>query len=152
MHEMSLMRDVVDVVVEQAERVHAKGVRRVHLTIGDGRDVIMDLVDSLFEFLTRDTVAHGAELVITRVPYTVKCNECGMVFPLDVRKPDTWVCPRCSAQNYHLNSGNEFTINRIEVVGSDAPTLEEVRAQARKAQDHPDAGEKSAEQASAAGE
>jgi hydrogenase nickel incorporation protein HypA/HybF len=122
MHEMALMRDVVDVVVEQAQRVHARGVRRVYLTIGDGRDVVMDLVDGLFEFLTRGTVAHGAELVIDRVPYTVRCNRCSEVFHIDVYRPGTWACPRCHAErDYSLHSGMEFTINRIEVCGSDAP-------------------------------
>jgi hydrogenase nickel incorporation protein HypA/HybF len=122
MHEMALMRDVVDVVVEQAEKVHAKGVRRVYLTIGDGRDVVMDLVDGLFEFLTRGTVAHGAELVIDCVPYTVRCNQCGAVFHIDVFRSETWVCPNCHAErDYTLNSGMEFCIDRIEVIGSDAP-------------------------------
>lgn len=127
MHEMALVRNVVDIVVDQAQKAHASEVKAVYLTIGSGRDVVIEYLDGLFQFLARGTVAEHAELVVQTTPMTVKCNQCGFVFPINVFKPETWVCPSCKAEkDYKLNSGMEFMINRIEVAGErPAPVQEE---------------------------
>lgn len=117
MHEMALMRTVVDTVLEYAEKAHAKEVKAVYMTIGFSRDVVEDYMDSMFSFLARGTIAEHAELVVRRTPYTVKCNRCARVFHIDVYDASTWVCPQCGAErDYRLHSGMEFTINNIEVV------------------------------------
>ena len=55
------------------------------------------------------------------VSYTHLCNQCHHVFHIDVFDEKTWVCPYCKAEkDYRLNSGMEFSINRIEIVGSGA--------------------------------
>lgn len=116
MHEMALMRNVVDIVVEQAKRAKAREVRSVLLTVGCGRDVVEDYMDGMFAHLARNTVAEHAELVIQRIPYTVCCNHCGRVFHLDVFDRSTWKCPYCATErDYRYNSGMEFRIDRIEV-------------------------------------
>ena len=115
MHEMSLVRSVVDIVLEHAKKTQAREVRAVHLVIGEGRDVVQDYMDGLFKFLARDTVAARADLVIRTTPLTVRCNRCGHVFPIDFARPETWVCPECAApRDYKLNSGMEFVIDSIE--------------------------------------
>ena len=126
MHEMALVRNVVDIVVEQAEKSGAEEVKTVYLTIGQGRDVVIDYLDGLFKFLARGTVAENAELVVQTTPMTVKCNQCGFIFPINVFKQETWVCPSCKAEkDYKLNSGMEFMINRIEVKGHKPPQVEQ---------------------------
>lgn len=125
MHEMALVRNVVDIVVEQAEKSGAQEVKTVYLTIGQGRDVVIEYLDGLFQFLARGTVAEHAELVVQTTPMTVRCNQCGFIFPINVFKQETWVCPSCKAEkDYKLNSGMEFMINRIEVVGNKPPQAE----------------------------
>lgn len=123
MHEMALVRNVVDIVLEYARKTGATEVRSVSLTIGYGRDVVEDYMDGLFSFLARGTVAEGAELVIQRVPLTVRCNKCAGVFPINVFRPETQVCPFCKAEHdYRLNSGMEFVVSSIEVAGVSAAT------------------------------
>ncbi len=116
MHELALTRNVVDTVVNEAQKAEATQVKAVYLVIGYARDIIDSLFEGCFEYLSRDTVAHGAELVIERIPLTVRCRECGMVYHIDVRDDGTWPCPRCGERDYELNSGMEFYISRIEVV------------------------------------
>lgn len=116
MHEMALVHPIVDMVLEHAESVGATEVNAVYLTIGDGRDVIEEYMHGLFAFLARGTVAENAKLHITHVPYAVKCNRCGTVFPLNVRDSSTWTCPACGAhRDYRLYSGMEFTLDQIQV-------------------------------------
>ncbi len=116
MHEMAYVRDVVDIVNEYAAREGVAKVKAVHLTIGAARDIIEELFEGFFQFLARSTPAAHARIAIRRVPFTVRCNQCGRVFSLDVRDPKTWVCPSCGAEHdYRLNSGMEFSVDRIEV-------------------------------------
>ena len=87
----------------------------MHLTIGEGRDIVVDFLDGLFRHLARGTAAANAHVVVRRVPITVRCNACGEVFPLNVYDEKTWACPRCGAfKNYALASGREFAIDRSE--------------------------------------
>ncbi|WP_080802157.1 hydrogenase maturation nickel metallochaperone HypA/HybF [Arabiibacter massiliensis] len=119
MHEMALVRSVVDIVVERAEAAGVDSVDAVYLTIGYGRDIVEDYFDGLFAFLARGTVAEHAELVIERVPVTARCNGCGFVFPLDVFDRSTWAYPSCHAErNYQIVSGREFYISHIDVTTS----------------------------------
>ena len=112
---LALTRNVVETVVTESEKAGATRVKTVYLVIGYARDIIDDLFEGCFEFLSRGTVAHGAELVIERIPLTVRCNGCGMVYHIDVRNEETWPCPRCKERDYRVNSGMEFYISRIEV-------------------------------------
>lgn len=126
MHEMSLMRNVVDAVLSECAGAEVGAVRSVHLTIGELRDVIDQYVPGLFRYLARGTVAEHAEIVIEHTPVTVRCNACGDIFPIDVRDGQTWACPRChERQNYRLFSGNEFRIDRIEVERASKPAQAE---------------------------
>ena len=116
MHEMAYVRNVVDLVCDYAAREGVDEVSAVYLTIGMSRDIVEDYFQGLFQFLARGTVAEHAEIVIRRVPFTVRCNRCGFVFPLNVHDERTWTCPACKAErDYQLNSGMEFSVDRIEV-------------------------------------
>ena len=116
MHEMALMEQVVDIVLEEAQRQGAARVVAVHLTFGELADVIVDMVPGLFEFLARGTAAEGAEVAIERTPAYVQCRKCNEAWRIDVRDEATWTCPRCGGyKKYHLISGREFRIDSIEV-------------------------------------
>lgn len=114
MHEMGVTRSLVDAVEDHARRFGATGVRTVYLRIGFARDIVDEILDGCFKWMARGTVAEGCELVIERVPFTVRCNGCGQVYSLDVRNDATWPCPFCEAKDYVLNTGMEFMITSIE--------------------------------------
>ncbi|MDR0347504.1 MAG: hydrogenase maturation nickel metallochaperone HypA [Coriobacteriales bacterium] len=115
MHEMSLAVDVVDNVIKAALETSARKVSTIYLTIGNGRDIVVDLFEGLIAYLSRGTIAEGAEVVMNCVPYTVCCNDCGWVYSLDIFSKKTCRCPSCGETGYTLNSGLEFWIDRIEV-------------------------------------
>ena len=115
MHEMSLVRNVVHIVTEEAEAAGAAKVTKVHVVVGEGRDIVVDYFESLFRFLARGTVAEDAQVVIHTTPYTVRCNACGCEFHLIPVDRRTWTCPDCGAfREYRLVSGTEFYISKIE--------------------------------------
>lgn len=115
MHEMALVRDVVDVVLAKAQEARAKSVTEVYLTVGDARDIVVEYFQGLFRHLARGTIAENAEMVISSSPFMVECNQCGHVYHIDVRESRTWPCPVCGLKDYHVCSGMEFTIDGIEI-------------------------------------
>ncbi|MEE8716661.1 MAG: hydrogenase maturation nickel metallochaperone HypA [Coriobacteriales bacterium] len=121
MHEMSLVRDVVEVVTAAAERGGVSRVAAVNLTIGQGRDVVPELFDGLFAHLAQGTCAEGAELVVRATPYLARCGTCGEVYRLRPVDRNTWACPRCGHEGNKLVSGMEFSIDSIVAAPADAP-------------------------------
>lgn len=115
MHELALTRSVVQTANEEAAKAGATKVRAIYLTIGYARDIVDELFEGCFEFLSRDTACAGAELVIERVPLMVRCRACDLVYHIDVHNEATWACPRCGKRDYVLSSGMEFQISKIEV-------------------------------------
>lgn len=124
MHEMALVKDVVEVVNRYAAEAQVEEVVRVRLAIGYARDIVEPLFEDLFRYLARGTVAENAELELRRIPLTIKCNVCGTVFPRKVRDKSALVCPHCHDDaHYQLKSGMEFIIESIEV-GVSQPNAE----------------------------
>lgn len=114
MHEMALTRDVVDTVVTAAQKAGATKVNVVRMTIGYGRDVVQGLFDKCFAYLARGTIAQDAELIVARMPLTVRCRCCGDVHAIDVYDDRSLDCPMCGKRDYLMNSGLEFRIDEIE--------------------------------------
>ena len=115
MHEMALVRNVIGITLDEAEKRGAEHVKAIYLRIGTGRDIVVDLFSGLFGHLAKNTPAEGAELVYERVPLVTQCDDCGKFYRLDVHDESTYPCQRCGSMRYHLFSGMEFSVDRIEV-------------------------------------
>lgn len=115
MHEMSILTNVMDVVLKYAKDNNASEVVSVTLVVGELRDVVDELMESCFQFLCRNTIAKDATLHMEKVPLKVQCNQCRLVFPADIKRPETLVCPDCGSKQLHIHSGREFLIKSIEI-------------------------------------
>lgn len=115
MHELGYTRDIIYTVLAEAEKANANEVRKVYLTIGEARDIVDDLFLNCFEHFARNTMAEKAEVIITRLPFTVRCKECGFLYRIDARDETTLSCPCCKEKDYALSTGAEFYISKIEV-------------------------------------
>lgn len=115
MHEMSILTEVVDVVLDYATREQAARVTGVDLVVGELHDVVDDLMESCFQYLARDTIAEGARLSLTKVPMKAQCSDCLLVYPADLRRKDTLVCPACGSTEFRIFKGNEFLISSITI-------------------------------------
>lgn len=120
MHEMSLLRNVLEIVLDACEGQDVVRVKNVGISIGVMRDMPEQLVGKYFRYIARGTIAQDAKVVVTSVPFTVRCNDCGNIFSFDVYDQSQWFCPQCGArQHYSLNTGNEIAVTTIEVETSE---------------------------------
>lgn len=115
MHEMSILSNVMDVVLKHAQENNASKVVSVTLVVGELRDVVDELMESCFQFLCRGTIAAEASLVMEKVPLKAQCQNCLLVFPADLKRPETLVCPDCGSKSLRIHSGKEFFIKNIEI-------------------------------------
>lgn len=114
MHEMALTENVVEIVLTHAKMANAEKVIQVKLKIGELRDVVDSLIEKCFRYMARGTVAAEAILEITKVPFVVKCGDCGSEYPESIG--DCTQCRSCGSRNLELVSGKEFLVEEIKIV------------------------------------
>ncbi len=118
MHEMALTENIVDIVLKNATMAEAKEVVRIHLQIGELRDVVDKLLRDCFHYLAKGTVAEKAEIEIERIPLVIQCAECGEMKQVNIRTLDEnqAKCDKCGMSNFRIVRGNEFLVDDIEII------------------------------------
>jgi hydrogenase nickel incorporation protein HypA/HybF len=112
MHELSITQNVLNIVIEHAQRAGAQKVTTINLVVGELTGFVDDSIQFYFDMLSPETIAAGAKLAIRRIPAEVRCRACGEVFALHDHK---WACPKCSALGGEILSGREFSVDSIEI-------------------------------------
>jgi hydrogenase nickel incorporation protein HypA/HybF len=112
MHELSVTKSLLQLVIRHAEVSKVNRVVGVHLEIGEMRDIVEDLLQKCFLYLARGTIAEGAVLKINVIPLTCICHTCNEVFPVDSRKGfEHLSCPKCRGFNLA-----PYTVKAIDVL------------------------------------
>ena len=112
MHELSITKMMLDLVLEEAETNEASRVERICLVVGEMSGIVDDCVRFYFDLLSQNTIAEGAEIRFRSVPATARCRECGKEFKL---KGCAWGCPDCGRVNVEIAKGKELYVESIEV-------------------------------------
>ena len=112
MHELPVTMSILSIVLEQAKNAQATKISRVNLTIGELSGIVPEYIRLQFGFLSKDTIAEGAELSIHQPPTELRCRNCGTVFSPDGRN---WICPNCTEEDVEIVSGRECQVESMEV-------------------------------------
>ncbi len=114
MHELSIMSNIFDIVIEHAEKNKATKINAVNLKIGVLSDIIPDWAQMYFDMLTKETIAENAKLNIDRVPASYKCRECDHVTNLEEGEWN-FFCEKCESADIELLTGRELSVVSIEI-------------------------------------
>ncbi len=109
MHELSLTRHVVSMVVERAD---ARRVTAVRLRIGRLSGVSAEAVRFAFDVCARGTVAEGARLLLVEPEGRGECPGCGRSFPMD---SVIETCSFCRMSPLRVVGGEDLMIESIEM-------------------------------------
>ena len=114
MHELSIMSNILQIILEYAEKNNAKKINIVNLKIGALSDVVPEWAQTYFDMLTKDTIADNAKLVIERVQVKIQCHDCGHTF--QVLKPeDGFICQNCQSSDIEIIEGRELQVTSIDI-------------------------------------
>ncbi|MDM7996627.1 MAG: hydrogenase maturation nickel metallochaperone HypA [Acidobacteriota bacterium] len=112
MHELSIVESLLSLALQNAEKANARRIVSIGLVVGDYTGVMEDAVNLYFGFLSKDTIAAGAEIRYTHVPGQLRCRDCDLLFPLQKRD---YVCPKCKGKRVEIVGGRELYIESMEI-------------------------------------
>jgi hydrogenase nickel incorporation protein HypA/HybF len=112
MHEMSIARNIVEIVEDVVRDNGPARVERVVVSIGRMVGVVPDSLSFCFEAITADTPLSGASLIIEPIPIRARCNDCGLTFEVE---SFAFHCDACGGTSLDVLSGNELLVHSIEV-------------------------------------
>ena len=115
MHELPITESILNIVLKHAAKNNVRQVVAIHLRIGKLSDLEDEWIQRYFDYLSKDTVAQGAKLVIERMPIMVQCNGCSTSYEAEAAKLGDLVCPNCRQTEGTLISGREYYIKDMEV-------------------------------------
>lgn len=115
MHEIGIMRDVLDTVVRVAEEHGGGKITKINLRVGVMSGLIPYYCRSMFEFIAKGSIAEGCELAIEEEPAVFKCLECGEISCFDAVRPE-FVCNSCGSKQLRLIDGYKSQIVNMSMI------------------------------------
>jgi len=112
MHEAGVAQSLMEIVLDTAKANDAEKVNKVFVTIGALTAIEKNALEFAYDVVKEDTIAKDSEIIITEVPVTGKCNECGKTHEYD---RFVFECASCGSFSVELISGEEMQITEIEV-------------------------------------
>ncbi|HDQ92840.1 MAG TPA: hydrogenase maturation nickel metallochaperone HypA [Synergistetes bacterium] len=116
MHELSLVKALVDLLEKEAREKNWGRVTKVTLRIGSMRQVIPDVMAFSFDIATKESPMEGAELEMLELPVELRCRSCGKEW-----EKGPFLCPHCGSSDVEIRQGMELEIESVEVEDQDAP-------------------------------
>ena len=114
MHELSITKDIFQIVLKHAKTNSVEKVISVNLEIGALSDLQDKWVQRYFDRLSRGTVVEGAKLRTNRVPAVFRCNCCQQRFDVNSLLEEDLSCAGCHSRNVTLISGREYLVKSME--------------------------------------
>ena len=113
MHEIHLVRDLVNTVEKQAAAQKAKRIKSVKIRFNSLTSHSADHVQFSFDIVKKESrLAKDAQLALTEVPPLVRCLKCGHEFETH-HLPD--VCPKCNALELKAVNPTDMILEGFEL-------------------------------------
>ncbi len=112
MHELSMVKAIIDTLEDLQERNRWRSIKSVKLKVGAMRQVIPHILRFAFNASVERTSLVGTELVIDVLPVEFLCRSCGG------RWGDGdlgYLCPHCGGKDVDMVQGMEMDIDSLEV-------------------------------------
>jgi hydrogenase nickel incorporation protein HypA/HybF len=91
MHEFSMTQQIVALILEEANRYHAKKVTEVHLIIGKLTFLVLEQVKFAYNLIVKNTIMEDSNLHIEETNGVVKCNTCEYTGNLTRARMLSWI-------------------------------------------------------------
>jgi hydrogenase nickel incorporation protein HypA/HybF len=112
MHEVSLCRQMIDILTEQSQCLQFTAIKVIYLELGELSCVDKSALQFAFLALADGTVVADAQLEFIDVPGKAYCADCQLEFHVkQLAEP----CPQCQAFGTQILQGQEIKVKEIQV-------------------------------------
>jgi hydrogenase nickel incorporation protein HypA/HybF len=112
MHEVHLVREIIETVEQQAAAKNAKRVKRVRIRFNPLTSHSSDHVQFSFDIVKKESpLIKDAALELTEIAPTVRCKNCGNQFE-GHQLPD--VCPKCYSVEVEAVNSTDMVLEGFE--------------------------------------
>ncbi|MFP4564038.1 MAG: hydrogenase maturation nickel metallochaperone HypA [Spirochaetia bacterium] len=124
MHELSVCRDIIEVVTSRLEAAGGGRLLKVYIETGPHSCVNTELIRSAFLASVKDTALEGADLAVRYRPLRSKCAGCGRIGTdgdkggfrgETLRRLLARSCPVCGSRRRRQEIDDAVTIKSMEV-------------------------------------
>ena len=112
MHELSLARDIVELVYQNVPAAEINQVEYVVVRVGEFSGVVVDSLKFSYEAIVSNTELENSELEIIDFPFKLKCNSCGKITSNEF---GMMICDECGSGNTEIISGNELQVAEVKL-------------------------------------
>jgi hydrogenase nickel incorporation protein HypA/HybF len=113
MHELSIISNVVDSVLESLAAYPGARVKEVRLRIGALAAVVEDSLQFCYGIATDGSDLEGSKLTIRILPMVAHCDSCNK--DVEIPSVQSFRCPQCDQPLSDLRQGREMEIDSIEI-------------------------------------
>jgi hydrogenase nickel incorporation protein HypA/HybF len=115
MHELPVTEKILTIALKHAEQNGAKTILSITLHVGCLTDLQDEWLQNYFNYLSKDTIARDARLIIIPEPIKLRCGECGTIIETEKRDIQDTKCPHCGADvGFSIISGRGYYIEEME--------------------------------------
>ena len=121
MHEISVMTQLVETILEEIEKYDYEKVESVEFVIGELTFLAEEQLKFAFEILSEKTPLKGAELKIIKKDPVIKCKNCDYSGPIEFKEDPTYhmispyfACPKCEGE-VEIIEGRECMVKNVEL-------------------------------------
>ncbi len=113
MHEISLLENVREILLEHAKNQNFRRVKKMTLEIGKLSCVEPEALRFGFDVVMQDSLAEGAELILTEVDGAGWCDQCARQVPMETLYD---ACQICGNAVVTVTQGCEMKIKDLIVI------------------------------------
>lgn len=114
MHELPVTEKILEIALKHAAQNGATRIYSITLRVGGLADLEDTWLQRYFDYLSRDTIAGGAMLVILHEGVRLRCSACKTVLETTKDEMQEQNCPHCGAtQGFSILSGREYFIEEM---------------------------------------
>ena len=114
MHELSIVKYVIEQIEDVAQENNLMDIKSVTLEFGEVSGVIPEYITDCWNWFAKKTpIIEGTELIVETIPAVTWCNACKSEY--ETVKYGK-ICPNCGSSETWLLRGNELNIKEIEAM------------------------------------
>ncbi|NNK95411.1 MAG: hydrogenase maturation nickel metallochaperone HypA [Desulfobacterales bacterium] len=114
MHELPVTEKILTLALKHAEQNEVNKIHSITLHVGRLTDLKDQWLQHYFNYLSKDTIAQDARLIIIPEAIRLQCGKCRTLIETEKRDLQDITCPHCGADGgFSIKAGRGYFIEEM---------------------------------------